>query len=508
MGRSVVEVPHGRRLSWDVVRVAAVLLVMLFHGTWVATQWHPELGERAFQWRYAVGASTLLVVSGYFAAVSVERRDALRWWLGRLFRLLPAFWAAVLVTAMAQRTLSRQGWWTPTWPDIGANLAMLWQWKPQTYPYVDLSYWTLPLQLVAFTAVLAVATWRRRHRGPRAAVFLWIALAIEFALWPIRAHTAWEPFRMVHDALGWHRVHLFVIGITVFLVQRRRVSRAHGVALIAAGLAAHHLQLQDVVTAPITAACVAAVYAAAVGPDWDKAIPQAAHRPVRWLAGISYGVYLAHFSLGVLVMRYLHELGASPGLQVLGLMATGVLVGWALTVLVERPAYRFLCRWRDQRLPVLAAPRSPTAAGPSVRTRPLPAPRRGGRPPARPAPIAVVVLATFFGAVLVLAALGFLEVNRHPAVTLAALCAFAAVVTCRAPARIGAAVGVACVCWLLYNVLVIPEIGQIRWDSAADPRRIGLLLGAALSGIALNRLLSARATCSGMDPGEDRSLPR
>ncbi|WP_436791915.1 acyltransferase family protein [Yinghuangia sp. YIM S10712] len=493
---SIGETRHERRLSWDVVRVAAVLLVMLFHSTWVATLWHPELGERAFQWRYAVGASTLLVVSGYFAAVSVERRDALRWWLGRLFRLLPAFWAAVLVTAIVQRTLSRDGWWMPTWPDVGANLAMLWQWKPQTYPYVDLSYWTLPLQLSAFTAVLLVATWRGQHRGPRAAVFLWTALAIEFALWPIRTYTAWEPFRMVHDGLGWHRVHLFVIGVTVFLVQRGRVSRGHGAALIAVGLAAHHLQLQDLVTTPITAACVAAVYAAAVGPDWDKVIPEAAHRPVRWLAGISYGVYLTHFSLGVLVMRYLHELGASPGLQVLGLMATGILVGWALTVLVERPAYRFLCRLRDQRRPVLVVP-----------TSSAPAPRRT-RPPSQPVPIAVVVLATFFGAVLVLASLGFFEVNRHPAVTLAALCAFAALVTCRAPARLGAAFGVASVCWLLYNGLVIPEIGQIRWDSAADSRRIGLLFGAALFGIALNRLLSVRGACSRIDPGDDGSFPR
>ncbi|NUU24901.1 MAG: hypothetical protein HOV68_25855 [Streptomycetaceae bacterium] len=119
-----------------------------------------------------------------------------------------------------------------------------------------------------------------------------------------------------------------------------------------------------------------------------------------------------------------------------------------------------------------------------------------------------MVLVTFFGAVLVLAALGFFEVNRHPAVTLAALCAFAALVTCCAPARVGAAFGVAGVCWLVYNGLVIPQIGRITWDAAADPRRLGLLLGAALLGIALNWVLATRAAYQGVEPNDDRFDPQ
>lgn len=478
-------------MSWDLIRVTAVLSVMLFHGTWVAVGWYPELGERAFVWEYAVGASTLLVLSGYFAAAAVARHDALRWWLGRLFRILPAFWAAVLVTATAQRAFAREGWWAPTWPDVGANLAMLWQWKPQTYPYVDVSYWTLPIQLVGFAAVTAVAVWRARHPSPRVVVLLWAALATEAVLWPIRVHAAWEPFRMLHDGLGWHRLHLFVIGVAIFLIQRGRVSRAHGGILILVGLLEHEVQLQDLATTAVLAVCIGPLYLAAVGPDWDSVLPQVAFRPVRWLAGISYGVYLTHFSLGVLVMRYLHQAGASPGTQVLGLVTTGILVGWLLTTWVERPAYRALCRWRDQRIPRFAAARSGTH-GAGTRRQPVPA-AGGTRPAVRPASSAVVVLGTSVGAVLVLAALGLLDLARSPAVTLAALCAFACLVTGYAPARVRAAFGVAGTCWLLHNALVIPEIGHLRWDPAVDPRRMGLLLAAALLGIAVNRLRNPKS---------------
>lgn len=495
-----------RRLSWDVVRVSAVFLVMLFHGTWVAVNWHPELGARAFQWKYAVGASTLLVVSGYFAAASVVRQNVLRWWLGRLFRILPAFWVAVVVTAVLQRAVSPAGWWVPTWPDVGANLSMLWQWKPQTYAYIDRVYWTLPLQLAAFTAMLAVAAWRQRVGGPRTAAWLWATLVVELVLWPIRVHTAWEPFRMLHDGLGWYRIHLFVIGVAIFLAQRGRIGRSHAGALVGAALALHEVQTQDLPTTAITGVCVAAVYAAAVGPDWDTVIPVAAHRPVRWLAGISYGVYLMHFSLGILAMYYLHRLGAGPGIQVLGLLATGIALGWVLTVSVERPAFRALCRWRDQALPA--------SEGARGRTRPQPtALGRGGsrrhpRGPGGPVSTGAVGLVTFFGAVLVLAALGVFEVPRHPLVTLAALCAFAALVTCRTSTSVRSVFAIVGVCWALYNTLAIPEIGQMRWDRTTDPGRIGLLLAAALLGIALNRARTARSAPAHGDARNDEDHQR
>ncbi|WP_436772268.1 acyltransferase family protein [Yinghuangia sp. YIM S09857] len=450
-------------MSWDVVRVAAVLLVMFFHGSSLAVAWHPELGERPLTWGWPVGASTLLVISGYFAAAVVSRQDAWRWWLGRLFRLLPAFWAAVLITGYLQRKLALEGWWAPTWSDIGANLLMLWQWKPQTYPFVDLSYWTLPVQLAAFTAMLVVVRVRSWRRGPRAAVWLWGVLAVELALWPIRANTAWEPFRMLHDGLGWHRAHLFVLGVAVYLVATRRIGRVHGLALTLAGLFEQWLQLRGLALLVLISIAVVIVHLAAWGPDWDRALPKSTHRAVRWLAGISYGAYLAHFSLGIITMRYLHRAGAGPVVQMLGFVATGIVGGWVLTVAVERPAYRALCRRRDRRKDAVA-----------VRDR---------RTVATPASTGAVIAVAFFGGALVVAVMDVSGAVRHTAWAFLTLCVFAAVVTYRAPARGRAAVGVAGVCWVLYSGFVVPEIGHIGWDGAADVRRLGLLLGAALLGI-------------------------
>lgn len=130
------------------------------------------------------------------------------------------------------------------------------------------------------------------------------------------------------------------------------------------------------------------------------------------------------------------------------------------------------------------------------------------RPVPDPAPSGVVVAVAFFGGVVVLGVMGISGGIRHPGPALVALCVFAALVTWCAPARVGAAVGVAGVCWLLYNGFVIPEFGELGWDSTADSRRIGLLLGAALVGTVLNWLFSAWAAYGRIDPEIDPSDPR
>ena len=82
--------------------------------------------------------------------------------------------------------------------------------------------------------------------------------------------------------------------------------------------------------------------AAACGPDWDGRMPAWLRRAVTWLAGISYGVFLAHQTVGYVVMRRLQQIGVGPTLQTLAMILTGVLAGWFLTRAVERPVHRRL----------------------------------------------------------------------------------------------------------------------------------------------------------------------
>ncbi|MGC0419218.1 acyltransferase family protein [Embleya sp. AB8] len=340
-----------RRVSWDLLRVAFVSLVLLFHGTYLAREWHPELVARPFVFPYQIGASLLLVVSGYFAAVSLRKGDVVRWWVGRMARMLPAFLVGVLGTSLFLRLCAPPGWYAPTLGDVWANLAMLWNWKPQSYTYVDAAYWTIPLQLLWFTAIFALWRWRRAH-GDGTARTLWLVLFVELFLLPIRLHLQSEAFRTLYDGFGLYRVHLFAAGIGVHLWSRRRIHGVHAVLLLGACTFAHLCQTRQVSWTVGVALGIAAICAAALGPDWDRFLPRWVARLFEWTAGITYAIYLVHQSIGYVVMRRLQDHGVGATGQLLALTAVAIGLGWLLTVLVERPAHRALMRGFDRLRPV------------------------------------------------------------------------------------------------------------------------------------------------------------
>lgn len=336
-----------RRVSWDLLRVVAVLLVLLFHGTWLSRLWHPELDARPFVFPYQIGASLLLVISGYFAAVSLRGGDVVRWWVGRMARMLPAFFVAVLGTSVFLRLFAPSGWYAPTTGDVLANLAMLWTWQPQSYAFVDASYWTIPLQLLWFTATFALWRMRRIH-GRATARALWVVLGVEVVLLPVRLHLQSETFRALYDGFGLYRVHLFALGIVVYLWAARRVSVTHAVVLLGACLGAHWAQTRVVSWTVGLALGVAAVCLAALGPDWDRVVPDRVVRALRWSAGLTYAVYLVHQSIGYVVMRRLQDLGVGAWGQLAGMVVVAFGLGWALTRLVERPVHRAAMRGFDR----------------------------------------------------------------------------------------------------------------------------------------------------------------
>ncbi|WP_199785951.1 MULTISPECIES: acyltransferase [Actinomycetes] len=369
-----VSVSSGnRRISWDLVRGGCVVLVLLYHATYMSVVVHPELGPRRFVFPHQIGASLLLVISAYFAAVTIGRGALGRYWWGRIARLLPPFLAAVVAIYFALRYLSPPGWFGPRFGDLAANLLMLWNWKPAEFPFLDGSHWTIPLQLMAFTvaALLYRSSW---GHGRKFRIVMWAALLVPLAQWPLRVAGPPEWYRVVVDGFGFHRWHLFVAGIAVRLWATKRLSTAEFVLLEVLCVTAHALHGAAVTPAGIKvewgstigiAIGIAVISLAAAGPDWNRFLPSFVQRAITWFAGISYGVFLIHQAIGYLVLHWLSGLGVDPLLQTAGMIAAGVVLGWALTRLVERPAHRFLMRgydsWTARRRP--DGEPSPVAAG-------------------------------------------------------------------------------------------------------------------------------------------------
>ncbi|MFC7616041.1 acyltransferase family protein [Actinokineospora soli] len=256
-----------RKVSWDVVRVVAVLSVVVGHITRQGPIDHPELGPFAVYLPLLFGANTLLVVSAFFICVTVRRGRTGRWLGHRLARVVPPYLFAVVVTYLVLRTVTPVfGWYTPTPRDLAANLLMVQAWSPD-FHYIDASYWTMPAQVLAFACAALLAP-RRWLRGPALTGLLWALILVPVAWAEInRRNPDAELLHAMFSGLTLHRAALFGIGVVVYLWTRERLSGRHVAAYVLATLAAleYHTESADTPSTIAFGIALTALAAAAAG---------------------------------------------------------------------------------------------------------------------------------------------------------------------------------------------------------------------------------------------------
>ena len=97
--------PARPRLRWlDALRGIAVLAVVYEHfGSYLI----PDLKAASTQWVHAgtFGVMLFFLVSGYIVPASIERRGRVRdFWIGRVFRLYPAFLVTIAIAVLIHAT--------------------------------------------------------------------------------------------------------------------------------------------------------------------------------------------------------------------------------------------------------------------------------------------------------------------------------------------------------------------------------------------------------------------
>ncbi len=377
-GRSAT--PAQRTVNWDLIRVIAVLGVIVGHITYRGVRNHPELAGYPFEFGAQFGAATLLAVSGYFVCVTIRKGDRATWYRSRLARILPAYLVAAAVTYVLTRyaVLSFNGWqaepglfgalfgdpvrpqtveaagpadwYLPGTSDLLANLTLTFGWSSELR-MLDGSYWTLPVQVMAFTA--AAVLWPTRWRGGKhITALMWGLLVLPFVarLVFLLREVYLGAVTTGYSATGLWRAYLFAIGVAIWLWSRDRISTAQLSGLATCAVGAHALDSEHNLTSALGyAVMLCLICAAAKGPDWDTPLLTALRRPIAWLAGISFGVYLVHQHLGYLLARVLVDAGVPAVPRMVLITVAAVVAGWLLTELVERPAHRFLTGGRRQR---------------------------------------------------------------------------------------------------------------------------------------------------------------
>lgn len=379
----VVEGTAAHLPGLDLLRAIAILLVFAYHASVFFA--HPaELRSwAAFGW---TGVDLFFVLSGFLITsqlLAVQARGPINltgYFLKRGFRILPAYWLVLAVYFLM-----------PAWREIESP-APLWKYltftqnlgldtvNNRTFSHAwslcieEQFYLALPLALIALKGKLNL---RRLIWG--VACLMLAGLAVRWLSWQflvqptLAAGIAGSP-RWSREWATWIyyptqcRLDGLLTGVLVAGVFRWRpdvrswtdrrplMFLALGILLLGAGwvlgspMVGYSCALLGY---PVISGAFGAFLICVISPSFR--LPKTIYVPIKWIAVLSYAVYLTHKVAGHVLQPWLTRLGFSPeGWPMLIALLTGcLLVGLVVHLLIERPSF-----WiRDQLLRRQGAPR-------------------------------------------------------------------------------------------------------------------------------------------------------
>jgi peptidoglycan/LPS O-acetylase OafA/YrhL len=327
---------QGRLQELDALRGLAALAVVVYHFTRSFPSDPEFLRQPFFTAPWAKhGVEVFFVISGFVIFMTLSRtRRPLDFFVSRFARLYPAYWAAILFTTAMVQFLD-VGHLQRSIYEVAVNFTML-QGLPLTGARdVDWSYWSLFTELLFYVVMLSLfATGQLKRIDVYLALALVTAIAYAAADAAIGDDSHW---RLV-AAADYLRPILsyfpyFVIGISLYRLWSH-ANPPMAAALLIAALATVAVTLSRWQFA----AALIAVAAFALVLTGRASLLRA--RPLVWLGGISYSLYLVHNVAGRALLIRLQDAGWPPEAAFGAALLLAVLAAAIINTTVERPALR------------------------------------------------------------------------------------------------------------------------------------------------------------------------
>lgn len=342
--RTCAGAPGGRLAVLDGIRVLAALAVLFYHYAALESAWgEPTAGVFPLAHRFAVygwlGVEIFFMVSGFVICMSAWGRSVGDFAVSRVSRLFPAYWAAVVFTALVLFN----------WPevrgvsalsDVVVNLSMLQ--GGIGVPDIDDAYWTLFVELKFYVLFALVVMRGVTYRNCVLFCGIWtlagvVAPSADNGLLSFFAASSASPYFIAGIAFylmrrfGPNAVLWAVVGVQFLLAQhyvhaRMLASLGRGTTEQTPAWPAHGVILLGF------AVMAALALGALDGIRW------------RWLphaGAITYPLYLIHMMAGLTFIHHFRREMAPVPLAI-GVTVFMVLLAWLIHRFVERPLGRLL----------------------------------------------------------------------------------------------------------------------------------------------------------------------
>lgn len=339
--------PQRRLIELDSLRGIAALVVVLYHFTTDHQSETGFIGRPTFDfWWGDNGVEVFFIISGFVIFMTLNRTtQPLEFIVSRFSRLYPAYWAAILFTTVTVLLTGVESF-RRTPDEIAANFTMLQRLPGIDVRDVDFSYWSLYTELLFYLVMLALFA---TNQLKRIELYLTAALLSALAfhgtslLFANSAPTSPEARVLGHVGNVLPYAPLFVAGICLHRLWSRTNVRSAAVLLCAAlGTAYLTLLPEQFVAAALGMSIMSLIIGGQAG--FLRA------RPLVWLGGLSYSLYLVHNAAGRAVIRRLEEAGWSADAAIVAAILFAFAAAIVIHRLVELPAQKWIRHHYKRRL--------------------------------------------------------------------------------------------------------------------------------------------------------------
>jgi peptidoglycan/LPS O-acetylase OafA/YrhL len=305
----------------------------------------------------AIGVETFFIISGFVIAMSasgIGKPPSPRHFLTmRAIRLFPALWLSAAIAFFA-RTMSGEPVRSMAFATMRSSVLS------PIGPYIDGVVWSLVVEAVFYILVGVLILSGPRWRLERLAIYLGvlstiyiIALSLLSAMPHLAISAQYLPLllRFPFKVLLLRHGVFFAAGMLLWSMKSTGFDR-HKMAIMGifllAGLAEVVLSVERTLAFRVMAAAlwmvsVAAVLGGVVWGEWLEARLKNRRKIMQFMGGISYPIYLNHYSLGmVLVALFFQRSSVTVSTF---LLPFALIMGTSIAVFaIERPAQRKLKR--------------------------------------------------------------------------------------------------------------------------------------------------------------------